>query len=481
MPAEFSPIEDIPLVGVAELNGFTNVLSPTAPTIDKGGDTFYSFDPLAILLASDQISQDIKDFYCSACANYFPAEYHSSTELNAPTFSEFQCVNDPNLPDTQASVCEAMYQWALGQLRARVGGFPPPTCQNQDGTSGSTFLELPHGLSLTHSECPNVTVPLSAQQVIDALKSGTCQQQEQLTDLIICCGDPESPIALSIDKSDPSCKGQLGGSTAVSIGTAIAQNLPAVAEALALLFTPQGELIICAEVLLGWIRSTLLPWILQNVSLQIICDPSKPPGLSFTLGAEGQKLVDLVYNLYPTIDCGGGTVQGEDVVVQYNACGQQGPPSEIVVPSVVGPTGSTQVGWMQLVLDKLSNLEACCPPCDKTELVVLEGIKDIGVAQFPSVGQQQFYDGLWFEITASAAQIAAEFSNPPRWKYGTFTFQYADGTFSNPQFVNYDRQRFFIPRQDTPCIGMSWHLAPGIVATVHGVIEPTWFGGVVYR
>jgi len=328
--------------------------------------------------------------------------------------------------------------------------------------------------------CQASSITLTAQHIIDALTDGSCPQLTDLASLITCCGDPTSPLAAAVNKSESMCKTEMGDSTATTLAKAIDNNTTGILAALTAIIFPEGDVLIMADVVAEWVVKNLLPWIMQNVSLEIICDPARPPGLSFVIVGE-KPLLRLTYNLYPQIDCAGGSgVNIQDVLVSFKSCGAGNVLTDLTVPSIVGPSGETSVELFQLIVDKLSNLERCCQPCPTTEIIVAPGIRGVGSAIFPTVGVNQVYDNLHVIITAQAAQILAEFSNPPRWKYGSFAFIYADGTLSNPQFINYTGQRLFVPRREVPCVGMTYHMADDVIADVYGVSEPIWAGGVVY-
>lgn len=228
------------------------------------------------------------------------------------------------------------------------------------------------------------------------------------------------------------------------------------------------------------LRDILVPILRSLIHVQIVCDPALPPGLSATIAPQGVIIITL--NLFGIVPCGGegGGVGVADDNVKYFPCGTGHDPTNLNVPMLADAQGNTQAPLFQLIIDKLSNLESCCPPCRNTERLILTGIQGVGDATLPADGDKTTYEEIYFEITQAGAQRAADFSNPPRWKYGTFTWVYGDGTHSHPQFVNYNFQRFFTPRDEITAYGIAWHLEPGIVANVFGAPLPPWRGGVVY-
>lgn len=327
----------------------------------------------------------------------------------------------------------------------------------------------------------NPQAPLTIQALTAVLNNATAQQLTAFAGPLVCTGDPTSPLATAIEEASPECQTQLGSANELTIARAITGELPAVLEVLTAILHPEGDVLVLTEQIAGWVISNLLPFIVQQTSVSVICDPTQPPGFSVQIVGE-KPFLRLVLNLSPTIDCtGGGGVETADVILQYETCDPTQPPAQVVAPSLVSVSGTNSAQLFQIILDKLSNLERCCNPCDETDFQVLTGISGIGQQLFPTSGVYTQFDAIEVDITAARAQIATIFSNPPRWKYGTFTFLYTDGTFSAPQFVNYSGQKFFVPRSEYPCVGIGWHLAPGVIANVIGFAQANWLGGVQYK
>ncbi|PWT74273.1 MAG: hypothetical protein C5B59_11500 [Bacteroidetes bacterium] len=453
------------------------VAAPAQTVVEYGGENFYYFDPLRILRDAN-LDQSVKDFWCAACQ-------HSST-VQPEWISESAALGGINAvwlcPDNFVGeangfvVCTQLLAWARARLASDLSGIPMPPCTINGDPGPAIELFIPPGMFIAQPPCG--TALLTAQGIVDILSTGSLDTMVSLADLLVCQGDPTSPLAISVDKSDPACQGQLGSSVAGAIGQAIKDNAPGIVALLAALIFPEGEGLAIAVELLDFIKQRLIPWLIANTEIHVICDPNAPPG--FSLVVDDHPVFKVVINLFPTLDCGGGgpAVDVRDMVIQFNACDSSQGPLQVVAPTLVGPGGENSAALFQLIVDKLANLQKCCPPCRMVNQLVAEGIRDVGNINFPTTSFYTGYDNLQFIVTQAVAQGAAHFSNPPRWKFGTFTFKYADGSFSKPQFCNYSGQRFFVPRRDVPCIGIGYHLEPAVIATVYGEAEPDWLGGI---
>lgn len=227
----------------------------------------------------------------------------------------------------------------------------------------------------------------------------------------------------------------------------------------------------------SFLKDILQPLLQKLIKFQYECDPTHPVGARATVSPDGVVVVTI--NLAGIVPCPGegGDLAIKDAEILYYACGQVAPPTALNVPVLSDAAGNTQAPLFQLIVDKLANLQECCPPCQTPERLLFTGVQFIGDATLPSDGKNILFPTIWWEITKQVAQGEANFSNPPRWKYGTFTWVYQDATHSQPQFINYDGQRFFAPRD---AVGIAWHLEPGIIASVHGYSRPPWTGGVTY-
>jgi hypothetical protein len=169
-----------------------------------------------------------------------------------------------------------------------------------------------------------------------------------------------------------------------------------------------------------------------------------------------------------------------DVTVGFFDCNSPTFLRQLEFPSLIGNDGCDVSTVFQLIIDKLSNLERCCSPCQGTEYKMLTGISGVGSLTLPVVPPFTTISTIWFAITQEQAQKEANFSNPPRWKYGSFTWVADDGTDSKPQFINYNAHRFRPPQAPPKAVAISWHLEPGVVADVYGTAIGDWTGGVLF-
>jgi hypothetical protein len=297
---------------------------------------------------------------------------------------------------------------------------------------------------------------------------------------LVCRGDPDSPLAVAINEAQLPCRQKLGDAELSKAGDAINGNGTGLTVLLNALLNIDTGIPMLNVGLKDWILRNLIPWLKANVQFQIICDSRFPQGLSAKVNFQLQIVI--TYNLYPIVPCGpggGGDMQKDDVV-EYFKCGEGNNPTFITAPFLADAGGMTNAAVFQLIIDKLSNLERCCPPCPGVEKLLLTAIQGVGNATLPGDGTATWFQTILFEITQEVAQGAANFSNPPRWKYGSFTWVYHDGTHSQPMFVNYDNHRFYVPKPENPAVGIAWHLEPGIVANVYGPPTNLWLGGSVY-
>jgi hypothetical protein len=448
------------------LQGGIDSYNAPGDATDAYGIAYTLFDPGAVLAATFPSNPEVAALYCSTCqqtAGQNPVYLQTSSLAGyAP---EYGCYNQ-YIGDASA-ICAYLYGFALSQFASDFNGVANPPCADY---SGSGDPEMPPDVVSVYTKvpggCGGVSVPISPSDLIAVLDEASPEEiadiQSALGIIPLTCEAITAAISIA-DNGDQFNQGVVQGVAQYATGP---DGLPALLTLFSAIFFPEGLAAEETGTFITWFKNVAWPWIEKYVQLDIICDDSQPPGLGFGVNVLPPAFV-ITFNLSGFIDCGGQGTNINTEAIQWNDCSnEEEEPYQLAVPVLIDADGNDQGKYFQLLLDKLTTLEKCCNPCTSSNSShAYAGLQDTGVQDISSTFPGLPYS-MRIDVTASQAQGAANFSNPPRWKYGTLSIGDSDGDVTGPFFVNYTGQIFYFNQQVTSPVTVSYHFEPGVVATL---------------
>lgn len=139
----------------------------------------------------------------------------------------------------------------------------------------------------------------------------------------------------------------------------------------------------------------------------------------------------------------------------------------------------SNIGYMQLVMDKLNQLLLCCNPCPEeltqpeTDFLYWGHNTEHGEPQKIISPTYLNLSGVVFHVVTNAFPKVYEFGPPDLALLAKFAWRFADGNYGDIEYINQDKQVVRVPNQDT--VGFMCHCYPGVVLNVEIYDKKAWF------
>ena len=180
---------------MVSLQGGATFNQPNTPVINVGGENFYWFDPIQILLTNPNVDAGAVAFWCNSCAGQSvnAASWYSQSEFSSPR--TVVCPDDVGPDMSGLAWCTYLFGWAFNQMYSQINGVPQVGCYVGGVETSQTNLKLPANWQQSTSFCQNIVVQLPPSDLVTAFSEADPTQIDAILGYLFPGGVPQ-PVTL---------------------------------------------------------------------------------------------------------------------------------------------------------------------------------------------------------------------------------------------------------------------------------------------